>query len=183
MESLILIKPSMEYAEEIMAYKKEFLDTEDRMNGCGGLERFEDLREWINRCILFEKQETLPNPDFVTTDQFMLVRESDKKVLGMIQFRHYLNEYLAEFGGHIGYSVRRSERRKGYATRMLKMCLDKCHEKGLQKVLITCMSKNEACRRTIIAAGGVYERKTHPDSENVDMDRYWISLYRSPNKD
>jgi len=176
MEKLTLIKPSMEYAEEVMAYKKEFLDTEDRMNGCGGLERFDNILDWIDKCISYEKKETLPNPDRVTADQYMLVRESDKKVLGMIQFRHYLNEYLAESGGHIGYSVRRSERRKGYATKMLEMCLDKCREKGLQKVLITCMSKNEASRGTILAAGGVYERTTHLDSENVDMDRYWISL-------
>lgn len=176
MEHLFLVKPGIEYAEEIIAYKKEFLNTEDRLNGCGGLEQFNDPGEWIKRCALWEKPETLPGPGLVTAEQFMMVREPDKKVLGMIQFRHSLNEYLAEYGGHIGYSVRRSERRRGYSKKMLAMCLDKCRERGLKKVLITCMAGNEASRRTILASGGVYERTTHLDSENVDMERYWIAL-------
>ena len=177
MESLILVKPDMYYAGEIIAYKNEFLNTADRMNGCSGLENFEKPYEWITNCSLYEKQETLPGPNLVTADQYMLVREFDGKILGMIQFRHYLNGYLAEFGGHIGYSIRRSERRKGYGKKILEMCLDKCREKGLRKVLLTCMTGNEASRRTILASGGIYERTTHLDSENVDMERYWIDLY------
>ena len=176
MENLILVKPCMEYAGEIMAYKQEFINTEDRMNGSGSLDKFDDPLEWIDRCRLFEKRETLPNQDFVETDQYMLVRKEDDKVLGMINFRHYLNDYLAEYGGHIGYSVRRSERRKGYGGTMLALVLKKCLDYGLDKVLVTCMSGNEPSRRTILRAGGIYERTAHLESENVDMERYWINL-------
>jgi predicted acetyltransferase len=176
MEDVRLIKPGVEYAEEIMAYKREFLNTGDRMNGSGGLENIDDPGEWIDRCRLFENRETLPGPDFVESEQFMLVRKTGNKVLGMISFRHYLNDYLAEYSGHIGYSVRPSERRKGYAVKMLALCLDWCREYGLEKVLITCMTGNEASRRTILRSGGVYERTTWLEKENVDMERYWITL-------
>ena len=114
MEELSLVKPGIEYAEEIIAYKKEFLNTADRMNGASGLEKYEDPKEWIEHCRLSENKETLPENRTVTANQFMLVRQGDKKVLGLINFRHYFNDYLAEYGGHIGYSIRPSERRKGY---------------------------------------------------------------------
>jgi predicted acetyltransferase len=176
MEETILIKPSMDYAEEIAAYKKEFLGTSDRINGSSGLEDFDDLGEWIKELSLYEKPETLPQADLVTAEQFMLVRKSDKKVLGLIQFRHSLNAYLAEYGGHIGYSVCQSERRKGYAKNMLGLVLNKCRERGLEKVLLTCMSGNEASRKTILSLRGVYERTTWLEKEKVNMERYWISL-------
>ena len=183
MENLVLIKPAIEYADEITAYKKEFDGTSDRLNGASGLEKYNNIREWIDRCRLFEKRGTMPDdqPEHrsaVEAEQFMLVRKDDNKILGMINFRHELNEYLAEYGGHIGYSVRPSERRRGYAARMLAICLDRCGQFGLDKVLITCMSGNEASRKTIIKNGGVYERTTHLDSENVDMERYWITIDR-----
>ncbi|MCL2832051.1 MAG: bifunctional GNAT family N-acetyltransferase/class I SAM-dependent methyltransferase [Treponema sp.] len=174
-ENLILVKPDAKYSQEILAYKKEFENSTDRMNGAGGLEKYDDPIKWIELCRLLEKQETCP-PDRVESDQYMLVRAGDGKVLGMINFRHWLNEYLAEYGGHIGYSVRKSERLKGYAKKMLGLCLQRCRQAGLSKVLLTCMSGNEGSRKTILGAGGVYERTTRLDSEDVDMERYWIYL-------
>lgn len=75
----------------------------------------------------------------------------------MIQFRHYLNEYLERYVGHIGYSVRPSERRKGYAKRMLADCIKICKLNGLEKILLACIEENEGSRRTILANGGAYE--------------------------
>jgi predicted acetyltransferase len=176
MESLNLVKPDKNFVEEIRSYKKEFLDAASVLHGAMGLKDYDDPLDWIEYCRLMENRETLPGKDRVESDEYMLIREKDKKLLGLINFRHYLEGHLIEHGGHIGFSVRPSERRKGYATEMLNLCLKKCREKGLVKVLITCNVNNEASRRTIIGCGGVYERTTHVETEGVDFERYWIAL-------
>ena len=107
----------------------------------------------------------------------MTVRESDGRLVGMVNVRHYFNDYLEQFGGHIGYSVRPSERRKGCAKEQLRLALSFCRETlGLDRVLITCYTSNEGSRRTILSAGGVYENTVHEPDRNVDLERYWISF-------
>lgn len=174
MNALILVKPSEDYIEEIRAYRQEFFDFSSYFNGDSGLRKFEDINAWIEQCRLMENKETLPNPDRVEAEQFMLVDKSEKRILGMINFRHYLNAYLAEYAGHIGYAIRPSERRRGYATAMLKLCLQKCRMFGIDKVLLTCNEDNEGSRRTILLCGGVFDRKTIKDDEV--QERYWITL-------
>lgn len=82
---------------------------------------------------------------------------------------------MLKFGGHIGYGVRPSERRKGYASKMLRMALDKCKAMGIDQVLITCNKDNAASVKTIIANGGIYENELAEDNGNV-VKRYWIEL-------
>ena len=176
MEGLRLVKPSIEYIDEIRAYRQECMDIDGHSHGDSGLSEFEDPLAWITQCDLMERQETVPDSSWVEADQFMLVREGERRILGMINFRHSLNDYLAEYGGHIGYGVRPSERRKGYAKSMLMLCLEKCRELGLDKVLITCVISNEASRRTISSCGGKFERVTHDAIDNEDLERYWITL-------
>ena len=175
MEKLILIKPSAEYADQIKEYRQEFLDAGDSMDGTGSLRRFDDPLDFIQKCKDYESLETLP-ADRVLATQFMLVRKSDGKVLGMLQVRHYFNEYLEKFGGHIGYSVRPSERRKGYAKQMLKMALPYCREIGLDKVLITCIDGNIGSEKTILANGGVYESTVYEPNKKEYLKRFWITL-------
>ena len=68
----------------------------------------------------YKKKETTPK-EFVPATQYIFVREEDNKIVGMLQIRHYLNDNLLKVGGHIGYSVAPSERRKGYAGEMLRL--------------------------------------------------------------
>ncbi len=170
-----LLAPSIEYDEQIQAYRQEFLDTGDSMDGGGSLRKFDKTQDWLDHVELYKRIETTPSP-WVPTSQYIYIRESDNKMVGIIQIRHCFNEYLEKYGGHIGYSVAPSERRKGYASQMLKTALPKCKELGIDKVLITCIDNNEGSRKTILANGGLYESTVYEPEENVYLERYWIVL-------
>ena len=170
-----VIKPDASLSAEIESYRAEFLAAGDSMDGTGPLRRMENAAEWLAFNKDMEDEAKKP-ANWVVGEQFAYVRKSDGRIVGMIQFRHEFNDFLREFGGHIGYSVRPSERRKGYARRMLADCLNVCRAFGLERVLITCIRDNEASRRTILANGGVYERTTYFEKEDVYLERYWIRL-------
>lgn len=172
---LKVIEPTMEYADEIMAYRRAFLEAGGSMDGCGKLRRCETAEEWLDFVEQCSHEETVP-AGMVPCSQFICVRKADNKLVGMIQIRHYFNEYLEKYAGHIGYSVRPDERRKGYAKFMLKSILPKCRELGIDSVLISCVKGNEGSRRTIIANGGVYESDVYLEENDVTLERYWIDL-------
>ena len=170
-----LIEPTMEYDSQIQAYRREFLETEGSMDGCGSLRRFETTREWLDQVEALRRLETTP-PQLVPSTQYIYVRESDSKVVGVIQIRHCFNEFLENYAGHIGYSVCPTERRKGYATQMLRLALPACKALGLDRVLISCVEGNEGSKRTILRNGGVYESTVFEPGEGVYLERYWIDL-------
>ena len=169
-----LMIPDITLADEIRAYRRAFLAAGDSIDGTGSLRRRENPADWIADNIQCSRRETAPK-NFVPATQFVYLRE-DGKIVGMLQVRHELNGYLAVYGGHIGYSVHPDHRRKGYAAQMLRDALPYCREIGLDRVLITCNAKNEGSRRTIVKNGGVYDGTAHEPNEDVDIERYWISL-------
>ncbi|MEA4940230.1 MAG: GNAT family N-acetyltransferase [Christensenella sp.] len=171
----LLLKPDVSLIEQVAGYRAAFLASGESMDGTGPLRRMEDPLEWLAFNRLAEQLETKPD-NWVPSEQFAFVRQSDRKIVGMIQFRHEFNDFLREFGGNIGYSVHPDERRKGYAKRMLTECLKVCKAFGLERVLITCLVENEASRRTILSCGGAYERTTYCERDNVHLERYWIEL-------
>lgn len=170
-----LIEPTRAYCREIEAYRNAFLECGDSMDGTGGLNQFEHPEDWISYLEKHRDPLTVPNGR-VPSSQFIFVREEDNKIVGMIDIRHSLNEYLETYGGHIGYSVAPGERRKGYASQMLKDALIKCRELGIKKVLITCTDNNEGSRKTILANGGIYESTVYEPEEKVSLERYWITV-------
>ena len=172
-----LIEPISEYSRQIQAYRKEFLDCGDSMDGTSHLRRMEDPEKWVDHCRLSKDPDKVPEGSVPAT-QYMFVREEDHKIVGMLQIRHYFNAYLEKYGGHIGYSVAPSERRKGYASQMLKQALPKCKELGIDKVLITCIDDNIGSRKTILANSGVYESTVYEPDEKVNLERYWIDLLK-----
>lgn len=92
----------------------------------------------------------------------------DDEVVGFLHLRHSLNDFLLEEGGHIGYSVRPSARRRGHASAALGLALREAAALGIGRVLVTCDDDNEPSRRTIEANGGVLE------DVRVGKRRYWI---------
>ena len=97
--------------------------------------------------------------------------------VGRVAIRHFLNEKLLTVGGHIGYNVIPSERRKGYGTELLKYALIKSKEMGLDKVLLTCDETNTGSRKIIEKCGGVLENIVDGETANSSRKcRFWISL-------
>ena len=162
-------KPDSSDVDEINAYKEEFIKANSGMDGTGVLIEC-DAEEWLLTNKVMEKTD---NPQYYKYLQYGLFNK--KRLLGLIQIRLELKGYLTEFGGHIGYCVRPSERKKGYAKLMLQKALEVCKEIGLNKVLITCLVDNVASAKTIEASGGVFERITFDDKNyKANLKRYWI---------
>lgn len=175
MEELQLIRASEEYASQIVEYRQAFLLAGDSMDGCSSLRRIADPLEFIKLCRQMEDPSTVP-PDRVPATQLLFVRRSDNRLVGMLDIRHCFNDYPERFGGHIGYSIHPDERRKGYATKMLKAALPLCRALGLKRVLITCLENNIGSEKTILSNGGVYESTVCEPGENVLLKRFWINL-------
>ena len=173
-ERLHLARPDSTYLDEIGSFREEFLADGTIMHGTG---RLRDLSpsDWLAE-LKREQLYSRPGEDSVPYTQFMLVREHDRKVVGMIDIRHSLNDFLSKYGGHIGYCVRPSERGNGYARKMLERLLPYCRAIGLKRVLLTCTDKNPASRKTIIACGGTYESTVYWPEEDLNMERYWIEV-------
>ncbi|HTS19284.1 MAG TPA: GNAT family N-acetyltransferase [Verrucomicrobiae bacterium] len=113
---------------------------------------------------------------WVPAHTFWLVRDG-RTVLGVLQLRHALTPFLESEGGHIGYSVRPSERGKGYATRMLAMALTEARRLGMKRVLITCDRENAASARVIQKNGGKLENEVASQVPGRAVtQRYWIGL-------
>lgn len=112
---------------------------------------------------------------FVPSTLYFLIGQ-DKKIYGALHIRHELNNYLLNYGGHIGYGIRPSERKKGYATKMLSLSLSLPIIKKLEikKVLVTCVKTNLASAKTIINNGGILENEVMEDEEMTQ--RYWIDI-------
>ena len=180
MELLKHVWPSIEYKEDSINYIKEHYECNSQIHGVSGLNRYlEDYEGWLEHLEYCRSIE--PNEELVPSESYLLVREEDNKVVGMINLRIVLNESLKKFGGHIGYSIRPSERRKGYNKINLYLMLKRCYELGLEEVLLDCSVDNLGSSKTMEALGGI--RIDEYYNENYGkIYRYSINVLESINK-
>ena len=173
MNTLKLVKPSIAYSEQIWEYRSEFLERGDSLDGCAGLEKDKNVNEWLTKINKNNREETV-SERLVPATTYLAIRKDDNRVVGMIDLRHRLNDSLLYSGGHIGYSVRPSERQKGYAKEMVRQALKECRDTlGISKVLITCDKENIASVKTILANGGRLENEILEG--NRITQRYWVN--------
>ena len=174
MEVLELVVPTMAYKEQVMDFKAEMLEYGSAFEGCNGLRTVETYEEWLDFRGREEKKGRAPSHTWLT------VRRSDGRVVGIVNYRPSpLTDFLLQYGGHIGYCIRPSERRKGYAKEQLRLTLEKCREAGEAKVLVTCDPVNTGSEKTVLANGGVLENEVEDVpglGESGIVCRYWITI-------
>lgn len=170
---LYLVKPSLKYKEQIMAFRQEFLLNNEIAYGTQHLYDAGSFEEWLEKVQRNEKQENVESgrpPSY----EFMAIRKEDEKIVGMINVRYNLTGDMLMYLGHIGYCVRKSERQKGYAAEMLRLALIEAKKIGLCKVLLTVDSDKTASIATMKKNGAILENEV--PYNNKITQRYWIEL-------
>jgi len=172
-DKINLVSPTKELKQQALEYRREhFGYGEFIINGSELFDKINDYDEWMNKVILNTNVETV-SPDWVLTDTFFAVRESDEKIVGIVDLRYELNEFLKDLG-HCGYSVRPTERNKGYATEMLAQICEKARIYGLQQLQLSVEKDNFTSIKTILKNGGKYIRNFSFGDEIADI--YIINL-------
>ena len=103
-----------------------------------------------------------------------LLADVDGTLVGRTSIRHELNDFLLNYGGHIGYAVVPDQRRRGYATEILRQSIIVAHALGIERVLVTCDDDNIGSVKTIEACGGQLENVVQLPPSNTPRRRYWI---------
>ncbi|MGH8634248.1 MAG: GNAT family N-acetyltransferase [Burkholderiales bacterium] len=112
---------------------------------------------------------------FVAHSSFWLVRDKSE-IVGVSNLRHELTPALRIEGGHIGYGIRPSLRRKGFGSQILRETLSRARSRGLNRILLTCGKENIASVKIILANGGVLDSEAFHAPRNEIIQRYWIDL-------
>lgn len=167
-----LIRPTIEMKEKALAYRQAHFDAGERIiSGSELLDKTEDYEEWVRGIEANTSPETV-NPTWVVTDTFFAVDEAEQ-IVGVIDLRHTLNDFLKDFG-NVGYSVKPSERRKGYATEMFRQVREVARKAGMKELYMAVHRDNEPSVKTIVNAGGVVCRSFIAEGKWADM--YLVKL-------
>lgn len=166
-----LIKPCINYKDEYLDMLAEWKESGEEVIPWTLALDTSDFSLMVEKLNGWSDGVGLPE-GFVECSTLWLV--NNNKLIGAIDIRHRLNEALSFWGGHIGYGIRPSERKKGYASLMLSLALKECKKIGLSKVLITCSKSNIGSSKTIINNGGIIDSEDIHDGEV--FQRYWIAI-------
>ena len=178
-DELVLVTPTLEHKQQainlIVEVSSTDIDPNFRFAGFAHLDEYRyQYPQWLERIQNNTSEYTVPE-GHVPANTFFAVRKSDGKIVGIIDVRHRLNDYMLKYAGHIGYTVLPSERRKGYGYQQLMLALEFCKSIGINRALLVCNDYNLASARTIEKAGGILENKIMNSSGQYER-RYWIEL-------
>ncbi|RPF53188.1 GNAT family N-acetyltransferase [Aquisalibacillus elongatus] len=154
-----------EYINEWKQYNEKIVPTTLRkVNG--------DYEDYVERWS--KESRGMVREGWVANTTFFLVNDDDY-IVGSCNMRHELNDKLLEIGGHVGYGVRPTERGKGYATVMLKKCLEHLRTLGVKKALVTCNNENAGSKKVILKNGGIQD-ESFVEEDGTIVNRFWINL-------
>lgn len=162
MEKFYLTLPSLERKEDIIDFLDEFEEYNSDLNGSGALAKiFEGFtfEEALDRCLNMKDEEYANSLGRCPSKTFLLIRENDKKIVGVINIRWNLTDEMGVFATNIGYSIRPMMRRKGYNKINLYLGIIEAKRLGLSKVMLDCDATNIGSIRTMEALGGKLELK------------------------
>jgi len=150
-----LIEPIIELEESHESFLEEFQRRDERVHPWIVAEPFDKFSTYIEMLRNASRGIGLPS-NFVAHSTYWLV-DADNEIVAVSNLRHELNDWLLDYGGHIGYGVRPSARRQGHATEALRQTLQKAKQKDIERVRVTCAKSNPASAKTILRNGGILD--------------------------
>ena len=175
-EELLFVEPSMNFEKEIAAYRQEMLDADSSFDGCFSMKRMPNIKEYVDHCIEWANPRREADEHGAWGNVLLVIRKSDMKMVGCMQVHNVLTERMKNYTGHVGYSVRPSERKKGYAKRMLAKAVDFLSSFGFEEIVVSCLPENEASKKTILSNGGEYIETVFLDEDKVYLEKYKIQI-------
>lgn len=174
MKDIKLIKPTVELKSEYMDMLKDWKEHNEKPKPWTLKLDTTDFPALIKKLEDFSRGIGLKE-GHVENSTYWLVENNI--IIGAVNIRHRLNEYLLKYDGHIGGGIRPSMRGKGYGNVMLSLALDIVRDMGMKRVIITCNKGNTASEKVILKNGGVFESEEVEDNGNI-VRRFWIDLAR-----
>lgn len=169
-----LVKLSPEYRRHLSDMMEEWTDSGEKIIPYA-IRRL-DYRDFDSYLAGLEVDAETAEKEGLVPDTTLFALDVERDIfVGAVNIRHYLNENLLLHGGHIGDGVRPSERRKGFATEMIRLALGECRRLGVTRVLMVCDKDNVGSAKSIQKNGGVLDNEITDDDGNIEQ-RYWIEL-------
>lgn len=163
----------MELKNEWLNYLEEYRLDDSNANPLG-YKKDTDYKEWLTIMTNEKNGINIKEGRVPSTIYFLM---NNNRIIGHVSIRHNINNnFLSLYGGHIGYGIRPSKRRKGYATLLLKLALEKCNDLGIDKVMVTCREDNIASSKTIEKNHGILKEIIYVPEENCNFKIYWINV-------
>ncbi|HEY3418560.1 MAG TPA: GNAT family N-acetyltransferase [Armatimonadota bacterium] len=175
MESLALVPPDVTLEAEYRAMLDECRVLGEEYYSTYLLRSVDDdFAQFVRRLELEELGMALPM-GIVPQTTYWLFRDG-RTIVGESRLRHHLTSVLEVEGGHIGYTIRPGERRKGYGTQILTLMLEKARARAIPRVLVTCNTENIGSAKIIQKNGGVFSGEDISPRSGKPVSRYWITI-------